>query len=149
MYFNHSLQAVEARGANERGNRESYANELQSLVRDRPSKDDEVQEITDSNTETASPKSFFDDNSDDKCTRQGRKMKVPLSSLKVSTTNFFARSRGQSGGLGRGSQAFGSSTALGISGVEQGVTVAEVQKKSSPVIGTPTHFRRLNSAQGV
>lgn len=130
---------MEPRNAAERGNRESFADELQTLIRSGPTPELEAQEMIDQ-----PPSRFSDTSSEEEQTGTGRRLKKSLSSWKVSTSNFLARSRAPEGRSGSGGGDSSSSFGLGVSGIDQGIQPA----KKTPVIGTPTGFRRLQSAQG-
>lgn len=146
-YFNHPIGTMEARDPQQSNKRDSYTVALHDIAQNAPPLDDKEQKGQKHEADVASPKSFFEDDSSAEggrsATRWGKKMlKKSLSSLKVSTSNFVARSRGQSGGLGSGSMApFGGNMGLGFGEIEQ--------ERQSPAIGSPTGFRRLAGAQGI
>ena len=151
MYFNHPAPTLQAREANRRGNRDSYLPMLRSLARDAPSPSQEGDEVNrgesrDLPEDIYSPRSCWDDDSDEEqpttTPKSGRMFKRSMQNLRVSTSNFFARSRVPAGEMGSSSAEPGSSFALGISGIEMGITPVE------PVIGSPTGFRRLDGGRG-
>lgn len=122
--------------------RESYVQDLRALARTAPSPEYEApKRLGNNNNNIMSPKSFFEDDSSDEEEGLGRRLKRSFSSMKVSTRNFLAHpSQAHGGGSGGGGTADGSSIGLGIGEMEQ--------ERQSPVISSPTNFRRLNSAHG-